>query len=104
MTSTSRVGVFLYTALGSPNYSTITLQLWLSYMMSGAPGWKYGLWSSQKTARLSSRLSGVNVAGARDDLWGCHCLAFLRLAAMLSHMGADVDGLAYRLHQPTNGG
>jgi hypothetical protein len=38
------------------------------------------------------------VAGARDDFWGCHHLALLRLAAKLSHVGGDVDGLAYRLH------
>jgi hypothetical protein len=37
------------------------------------------------------------VAGARDDFWGCHHLALLRLAAKV-HVGGDVDGLAYRLH------
>jgi hypothetical protein len=29
--------------MGSPNYSTVTLQLGLSYMTCGALGWKYQL-------------------------------------------------------------
>jgi hypothetical protein len=33
-----------------------------------------------------------------------HRLALVRLAAKLSLMGADVDGLAYRLHQPMHYG
>jgi hypothetical protein len=49
-------------------------------------------------ARLSSWLSGVDMAGAWDDFWGCHHLALLHLAAKLSHVGADVDGLDCRLH------
>jgi hypothetical protein len=49
-------------------------------------------------ARPSSWLPGVDVTAARDGFWGCHCLAFLGLAAKLSHMGVDVDGLACRLH------
>jgi hypothetical protein len=32
------------------------------------------------------------------------CLALLRLATKLSHMGADVDGVAYRLHWLMNYG
>jgi hypothetical protein len=55
-------------------------------------------------ARLSSWLSGVDVAGARDNFWGCHHIALLHLAAKLFHVGADVDGLTYRLHRPTDWG
>jgi hypothetical protein len=66
-------------------------------MTCGAPGSKYRLWSLLYAARLSSRLPGVDVAGDRDDIWGCHHLALLRLDAKPSHMGVDVDGLACRL-------
>jgi hypothetical protein len=37
-------------------------------------------------------------------LGGGYCLVLLRLAAKLSHVGVDVDGLACRLHQPTDCG
>jgi hypothetical protein len=51
--------------MGFPNYGTVTLQLRLSYMMSGAPGWKYQPYSLEKAARLSSSwLLGVDVTGA----------------------------------------
>jgi hypothetical protein len=73
-------------------------------MMGGALGWKYWLWSSLQAAQLSSWLLGVDVAGAQDGFWSCHHLALLRLVAKPSHMGADVDGLAYHLHSPTNCG
>jgi hypothetical protein len=39
---------------------------------------------------LSSRLSSVDVAGARDDFWGYHRLVLIRLAANLSNEGAVV--------------
>jgi hypothetical protein len=55
-------------------------------------------------ARLSSWLSGVDEAGARDNFWGCHHIALLHLAAKLFHVGADVDGLTHRLHRPTDWG
>jgi hypothetical protein len=71
-------------------------------MTSGALGWKYQLWSSLQAARLSSWLPGVNVAGALDGFWGCHRLALLCLVAKPSHVGVDVDGLAYRLYRLTN--
>jgi hypothetical protein len=51
-------------------------------------------------ARLSSQLLGYNVAGAWDGSWGGHHLALLYLTAKLSHVGANVDRLACRLHQP----
>jgi hypothetical protein len=54
------------------------------------------LLSLDKDAWLSARLLGVDVTGARDGSWSCLCLA-----AMPSHMGADVDGLACFLHCPT---
>jgi hypothetical protein len=40
------------------------------------------------------------VAGARDGFWGGHDLTLLRLAAKISHVRADVDGLACCLHRP----
>jgi hypothetical protein len=52
----------------------------------------------------SSRLLGADVAGARDSSWGCLRFAFLYLYAKSSYVGADVDGLAYRLHHPTDCG
>jgi hypothetical protein len=73
-------------------------------MMSGAPGWKYQLQSSQRAARLSSWFPGVDVAGTQGGCWGCHHLTLLRLAAKLFHVGADVNGLACHLHQPTDCG
>jgi hypothetical protein len=48
--------------------------------------------------QLSSRLPGFDVASAQDVSWGGHYLTLLSLDAKLSHMGADVDGLAYRPH------
>jgi hypothetical protein len=44
------------------------------------------------------------MADARDGSWGGHRLTSFCLAAKLSLMGADVDGLACRLHQPTDCG
>jgi hypothetical protein len=44
------------------------------------------------------------VAGARDNSWSGHCLALLCLAAKLFHVGADVDGLDYRLYRPMDYG
>jgi hypothetical protein len=40
------------------------------------------------------------VAGTRDGSWDGYCLALVRLAAKLSHVGANVDGLACRLYRP----
>jgi hypothetical protein len=54
--------------------------------------------------RPSSWLSGDDVAGAWDDFWSCYCLALLRLVANQSHMGANVDELAYRPYRPMNYG
>jgi hypothetical protein len=69
-------------------------------MIGGAPGQKYRLWSPEKAARLSSWLPGTDVPGTRDGFsWCCHLFLF-RLA--VKPCGGDVDGLAYRLHQPTN--
>jgi hypothetical protein len=53
---------------------------------------------------LSSWLLHVDVAGAQDSSWGGHCLTLLHLAAKLSLVGADVDGLACRLHRSTDCG
>jgi hypothetical protein len=47
---------------------------------------------------------GIDVAGARDSSWSGHHRALLRLAAKLSHVGAIVDGLAFRLHWSMNCG
>jgi hypothetical protein len=73
-------------------------------MGGGAQVGKYRLWSTLEAARLSSWFPGVDVASARDDIWGGHCLALLHLVAKLPHMEADVDGLACRLHWPTDCG
>jgi hypothetical protein len=56
-------------------------------MMGGAPGYKYQLRSSLQAARLSSRLTSVDVADARDGFWGYHHLTLLCLAAKPSHLG-----------------
>jgi hypothetical protein len=73
-------------------------------MMSGAPDWKDGLWSSLQTARLSSRHPGTDLASARNDFWGCRRLALHRFVTKSSHVGADVEWLAYRLRCPMNCG
>jgi hypothetical protein len=44
------------------------------------------------------------MVGAQDSSSGGHCLAAPCLAAKSSHIGADMDGLAYRLQRPTNCG
>jgi hypothetical protein len=44
------------------------------------------------------------VVGAREGSWGGHRIAIPCLAAKSFHVGADVDALAHRLHQPTNYG
>jgi hypothetical protein len=59
---------------------------------------------SDKDARLSSWLSGVDVVGAQDGSWSHLCFTWLYLAAKPSHMRGYVDGLACRLHRPTNCG
>jgi hypothetical protein len=46
----------------------------------------------------------INVVGTRGGLRCGHHLGLLRMAAKLSHVGADVDGLACCLHQPMNCG
>jgi hypothetical protein len=58
----------------------------------------------KSSSRLSSGLPGVIVATTQDDFWGCHRLDLLCLSAKLSHVGADVDGLAGRLHRPMDCG
>jgi hypothetical protein len=66
-------------------------------MTSGALGKKFRLQSSEKATRLSPWLPGIDMVGAREGFsWCCH-LALLLLAAKLSHVGGDVDGLACRL-------
>jgi hypothetical protein len=55
-------------------------------------------------AWLLSCLPGIDMARAWDGFLGCHRLALLSLAAKFSHVGGDVDGLAYRLHWPMNYG
>jgi hypothetical protein len=42
---------------------------------------------------VPSWLSGVDMAGARDDFWGCHHIDLFCLAAKYSHVVADVDRL-----------
>jgi hypothetical protein len=56
--------------------------------------------SLDKDARLSSRLPGVDVVGARDSSWSCLHFIWLYLAAKPSHLGSDMDGLACSLHRP----
>jgi hypothetical protein len=62
-----------------------------------------GDFSSQgldKDAQLSSRLSGVEVVGVRDGSLGRLHFALLYLVAKTSHVGANIDELAYLLHYP----
>jgi hypothetical protein len=40
------------------------------------------------------------VAGTQDGSWSHHCFAWLYMVVNPSHMGADVDGVAYFLHRP----
>jgi hypothetical protein len=40
----------------------------------------------------------------QDGSWGCLCFALLYLDAKPSHVGADVDGLAYHQHRPMDSG
>jgi hypothetical protein len=56
-------------------------------MMCGAACWKYLLVELVVVCWLSSRLPGIDMAGAQDGSWGSHHLALLRLATMLSHVG-----------------
>jgi hypothetical protein len=44
------------------------------------------------------------MVGAWDGFSGCCQLALLHLVAKPSHVGVDMDGLAYRLHRPTTCG
>jgi hypothetical protein len=53
-------------------------------------------------SRLSSRLPGADVVGARDCSWGGLHFSLLYLDAKPSHVGANVDGLARCLHRPTD--
>jgi hypothetical protein len=63
-----------------------------------------GWWSTLLAARLSSWLLGIDVVGARDGFWCGYRLTLLHLVAKLSHVGADVDGLACCLHCPVDCG
>jgi hypothetical protein len=73
-------------------------------MASGAQTRNVGSQSLDKASRLSSRLLGADVAGARDSSWVCLRISLLYLDTKHSHMRADVDGLAYHLHHPTDFG
>jgi hypothetical protein len=48
-----------------------------------------------------SGVLGVEVDDAQDESWRGSFVKRLYLPAKPSHMGVDVDGLAYPLHQPT---
>jgi hypothetical protein len=48
----------------------------------------------------SSFFPGAEVDGAWDGSWRRRCFTRLYLAAKASHVGIDVDGLAYPLHHP----
>jgi hypothetical protein len=47
----------------------------------------------------SSWFLGTEVDGARDTSWRHHCFTQLYLIAKPSHVGVNVDGLAYPLHR-----
>jgi hypothetical protein len=53
--------------------------------------------SLERIARLFFGLPGVDMATVQDSFWGCHHLALLCLAAKLSHVGVDVDGVCCQL-------
>jgi hypothetical protein len=44
---------------------------------------------------------GAEVDDAQDDSWRGSFIAWLYLVAKPSHVGVDVDGLAYPLHHHT---
>jgi hypothetical protein len=71
-------------------------------MTNWAPDYKYHRQRHEKVARLSPWSLGIDVAGAQDGFSWCRYLSLFRLAAKLSHVGGDVDGLAYRLQRPMN--
>jgi hypothetical protein len=48
----------------------------------------------------SSSLPGAKVEGARDGSWCYHAWRCFTWLLSLSHVGADVDGLAYSLPRP----
>jgi hypothetical protein len=64
-------------------------------MMRGARGLKYLLVELVASYPAISRLPGIDVVGSWDGSWGGHRPTILRLAATLSPVGANVDGLAY---------
>jgi hypothetical protein len=51
---------------------------------------------------VSSGIPCVDVASVRDSSWDSHRLASFWLAAKSFHVWANVYGLAYHLHRPTN--
>jgi hypothetical protein len=53
---------------------------------------------------MSSRLLGVDVADVRDGSWASLCSTLLYMNAKPSHIGVDVDRLAWHLHYPTEYG
>jgi hypothetical protein len=57
-------------------------------------------WALECSSWLSGVL-GAEVDDARDNSWRGSFTMRLYLMATPSHMGVDVDGLAYPLHQPT---
>jgi hypothetical protein len=59
--------------------------------------------ASSLALRCSSWFPGVlgaEVDDAREDSWRGSFMAWLYLAAKISHVGVDVDGLACPLHRP----
>jgi hypothetical protein len=44
---------------------------------------------------------GAKVDGSRDGSWSHCCFIWLYLATKPTHVGADVDGLAFFLYRPT---
>jgi hypothetical protein len=73
-------------------------------MKMGPQARNIGFRVREKVARQSPRLPGIDMARAWDSFsWCCH-LDPLCMAAKLSHIGGDVEGLAYRLRWPTNCG
>jgi hypothetical protein len=61
-------------------------------MASGSQSGNVGSPSLDKDSRLSSQLSGADVAGGQDGSWGCLYFALLYLDTKPSHVGAEVDG------------
>jgi hypothetical protein len=73
-------------------------------MASGALDWSVGasmaFFLALKCSFWFLGVLGVEVGGARDGSWRCCLTTGLYLATKPSHVGVNVDRLAYPVHRP----